>query len=37
VLLRRTGRIVAVDPATGHELGTVPGEGFDRLLAVAPW
>jgi hypothetical protein len=36
-LLRGTGRIVAVDPATGRELGTVPGEGFDRLLAVAPW
>jgi hypothetical protein len=36
-LLRGSGRIVAVDPATGRRLGTVPGEGFDRLLAVAPW
>jgi DNA-binding beta-propeller fold protein YncE len=36
-LLRDGGRIVAVDPQTGHPLGTVPGEGYDRLLAVAPW
>lgn len=36
-LLRGSGRIVAVDARTGRELGTVPGEGFDRLLAVAPW
>lgn len=36
-LLRGSGRIVAVDAPTGRELGTVPGEGFDRLLAVAPW
>jgi hypothetical protein len=36
-LLRDGGRIVAVDAQTGHRLGTVPGEGFDRLLAVAPW
>ena len=36
-LLRGTGRIVAMDPSNGRQLGTVPGEGFDRLLAVAPW
>jgi hypothetical protein len=36
-LLRDGGRIVAVDAATGRQLGTVPGDGFDRLLAVAPW
>lgn len=36
-LLRDGGRIVAVDAQTGHRLGTVPGEGYDRLLAVAPW
>jgi DNA-binding beta-propeller fold protein YncE len=31
------GRIVAIDTATGRTLGPVPGSGFDRLLAVAPW
>jgi hypothetical protein len=36
-LLRDGGRIVALDAATGRQLGTVPGEGYDRLLAVAPW
>ena len=35
--LTRDGRIVAVDSATGAPLGTVPGSGYDRLLAVAPW
>jgi hypothetical protein len=36
-LLRDGGRIVAVDTESGRRLGTVPGEGYDRLLAVAPW
>ena len=36
-LLRDGGRIVAVDTESGHALGSVPGEGYDRLLAVAPW
>jgi hypothetical protein len=36
-LIRGTGEIVAVDASTGRRLGTVPGKGFDRLLAVAPW
>jgi len=36
-LLHGSGRIVAINPATGRRLGSVPGEGFDRLLAVAPW
>jgi hypothetical protein len=36
-LLRAGGRIVAVDPDTGRGLGSVPGQGYDRLLAVAPW
>src|SRR4029077_12463318 len=36
-LIRNGGRIVALDPATGRTIGTVPGEGFDRLLATAPW
>ncbi len=31
------GRIVALDPTTGRSLGNVPGDGFDRLLATAPW
>jgi hypothetical protein len=37
VLLRDGGRIVAVDTGTGRRLGTVPGEGYDRLIAVGPW
>jgi hypothetical protein len=36
-LLRKDGRVVALDPATGQVLGDVPGSGFDRLLAAAPW
>jgi len=35
-LVRGTGQIVAIDARTGHRLGTVPGTGYDRLLAVAP-
>jgi hypothetical protein len=36
-LLHGSGEIAAVDAVTGRRLGTVPGKGFDRLLAVAPW
>ena len=36
-LLSDGRRIVAVDAQTGERLGTVPGEGYDRLLAIAPW
>lgn len=36
-LVRDGGRIVALLPGTGREAGTVPGDGFDRLLAAAPW
>ena len=36
-LIHDGGRIVALDPGTGRELGTVPGGGFDRLLSTAPW
>lgn len=36
-LVRDGGRIVAVDAGGGRALGTVPGSGYDRLLAVAPW
>ena len=32
-----SGRIVALDAASGTVLGAVPGDGFDRLLAVTPW
>jgi hypothetical protein len=35
-LLRGSGQIVAVDARTGHRLGTIPGAGYDRLVAVAP-
>ncbi|HEX2755798.1 MAG TPA: hypothetical protein VHM48_10060 [Candidatus Limnocylindrales bacterium] len=35
--LVRGGTIVALDAATGRDLGTVPGNDYDRLLAVAPW
>jgi hypothetical protein len=35
-LVRGSGQIVAVDARTGRRLGTVPGAGYDRLLAVAP-
>jgi DNA-binding beta-propeller fold protein YncE len=35
-LVRGTGQIVAIDARTGHRLGTVPGAGYDRLLAIAP-
>jgi hypothetical protein len=31
------GRIVRVDLATGAVVAEVPGAGYDRLLAVAPW
>ena len=35
--LLHTGRIVRVDAATGKVDGTVPGDGFDRLVAIVPW
>ena len=31
------GRIVRVDLTTGVVVAEVPGAGYDRLLAVAPW
>jgi hypothetical protein len=31
------GRIVKVDAATGTIVGTIPGTGYDRLVAVVPW
>jgi hypothetical protein len=36
-LLRPGGQIVAIDAASGRTLGNVPGGGFDRLMAAAPW
>ncbi len=31
------GHIVKLDAATGRVLATVPGDGYDRLVAVVPW
>lgn len=36
-LLYDSGRIVRLDAASGKVLGQVPGDGYDRLLAVVPW
>lgn len=35
--LRKDGRIDKLDAATGAVLATVPGDGYDRLVAVVPW
>jgi hypothetical protein len=35
--LLRSGEIVALDASSGRQLGAVPGSGYDRLMAVAPW
>lgn len=35
--LRHDGHIVKLDAATGKVLGTVPGDRYDRLVAVVPW
>ncbi|MEO8228941.1 MAG: hypothetical protein ABI628_04165 [Chloroflexota bacterium] len=35
--LLRDGHIARIDAATGALLGTVPGDGYDRLVAVVPW
>jgi hypothetical protein len=32
-----SGAIVVLDTASGALIGRVPGNGFDRLLAVVPW
>lgn len=36
-LLGEGGRIVKLDAGSGELLGEVPGGGYDRLIAVAPW
>jgi hypothetical protein len=35
--LTHDGRILRLDTQTGTVLGQVPGEEYDRLLAVVPW
>jgi DNA-binding beta-propeller fold protein YncE len=35
--LLHDGHIVKIDTVTGTVLGTVPGDGYDRLVAVVPW
>jgi hypothetical protein len=35
--LIRDGRIVKLDAATGTLLASVPGDDYDRLVAVVPW
>lgn len=35
--LTRDGRILRLDAATGAVIGQVPGEGYDRLVAIVPW
>jgi hypothetical protein len=37
VALDGGGRIQLLDAASGAIVGRVPADGFDRLLAVAPW
>ena len=36
-LVHQGGRIVALDTASGEVTGQVPGDGYDRLVAVVPW
>ncbi len=36
-LLHAGGHIVELDARTGQPLATVPGDGYDRLVAVVPW
>jgi hypothetical protein len=35
--LLHDGHIARINAATGALLGTVPGDGYDRLVAVVPW
>jgi hypothetical protein len=36
-LLPAQGRIVKIDLASGQIAGSVPGDRFDRLVAIVPW
>lgn len=36
-LMAAGGRIVKLDAASGKLLGRTPSDGYDRLVAIAPW
>ena len=36
-LVHGAGRIVELDSESGARVGQVPGDGFDRLVAIVPW
>lgn len=36
-LVHDGGRIVQLDSASGEVIGRVPGEAYDRLVAIVPW
>lgn len=36
-LLPGQERIVKIEVASGQVVGTVPGDGFDRLVGIVPW
>jgi DNA-binding beta-propeller fold protein YncE len=36
-LLHQGGRIVELDAASGAQIGRVPGDGYERLVAAVPW
>lgn len=36
-LVHQGGRIVELDTASGEVIGQVPGDGYDRLVAIVPW
>ncbi len=36
-LVHAGGRILELDTASGEVIGRVPGDGYDRLLAIVPW
>jgi hypothetical protein len=36
-LVHEGGRIVELDAASGEFVGRVPGDGYDRLVAIVPW
>jgi DNA-binding beta-propeller fold protein YncE len=35
-LLHQAGRIVELDPLSGAVIGSVPGDGYDALVAISP-
>jgi hypothetical protein len=36
-LVDADGQIIKLDAASGQVVGQVPGDGFDRLVAIVPW